>query len=642
MSNVETMKFNAETGRILHLMIHSLYTNKEIFIRELISNASDACDKRTYLSRTDQTLMHNDEMKISILINKQDNTITVSDTGIGMNRDDLIENLGTIAHSGTQDFLQQVSEQKNNDVNLIGQFGVGFYSSFMVADHVSVFSRKAGEEQGWMWKSDGLGEFVIEKTDKDSVGTSIVVYIRDEEKDFLDKFKIRHIVKTYSDHISTPIFIEVKEESKDEDDASEKKDETEQINSASALWTRSKQDITEEQYQDFYKNVAYAGDKPWITMHNKNEGTIEFTNLLYVPSSKPFDLFHPDRKSCVKLYVKRVYITDEGVNLIPGYLRFVRGIVDSEDLPLNISRETLQNNHIITKIRKSIVKKVLDEIKKKAKKSPEEYIEFWNNFGNVIKEGLCESMEDKESILSICRFHSTVGEGSELHSLDDYMARMKEDQKQIYYIAGDDIDKVKNSPQLERFRKDGIEVLLLTDSVDNFWVSVINDYKDTEIKSVTSTDVDLDQNESKQQDDESDTEGKKEDNNDKKQTSVIEFMKNTLEGMVENVIASSKLVDSPVCLSAPGMGINMSMERFMIEQKQMHSRSLKVMEVNENHPVIQKLSDDIKSQNANHDDMKEIVFMLFDQACILEGEPLKDVGAFAKRLGNLMSKSWAA
>ena len=638
MSDSETMKFNAETGKVLHLMIHSLYTNKEIFIRELISNASDACDKRTYLSRVDQSLMHDDEMKITITINKDAKTITISDTGIGMNRDDLIENLGTIARSGTQDFLQQLSEQKNNAVNLIGQFGVGFYSSFMVADHVSVNTRKAGENQGWLWKSDGLGEFDIEKNDKDNIGTTITLHMKQDEQDFLDKFRVRHIVKTYSDHISTPIFIMI--EGDDENNELDNQSSAEQVNSASALWTRAKKDITKEQYQDFYKNISYAGDQPWVTLHNKNEGTIEFTNLLYIPSSKPVDLFHPDRKSRVKLYVKRVYITDEGVNLIPAYLRFMRGVVDSEDLPLNISRETLQNNHIIAKIRKSIVKKVLDELNKKAKKDAEGYIEFWNNFGNVIKEGLCESMEDKEAILSICRFHSTIGDGNESHSLEDYIARMPETQKQIYYIAGDNIDKVKNSPQLERFKKDGIEVLLLTDSVDNFWVTVVNKYKDYDIKSITSTDVDLDKAQENNNEEESTDEDKKEEP--KALSPALEFIKNTLEGMVEDVIPSSKLVDSPVCLSAPGMGINMSMERFMIEQNQMHTRSLKVMEVNENHPVIKNLNDDIKNKDSNHEDMKDAVFMLFDQACILEGEPLKDVGAFAKRLGNLMTKSSAA
>ena len=393
----EKKKFDAEVGKVLHLMIHSLYTNKEIFMRELISNSSDACDKLRYLGQTDSKLIKDGaDFKITIKVDKEAKTITIRDNGIGMNRDDLNENLGTIAKSGTQSFIDKLSGDSKKDSMLIGQFGVGFYSSFMIADQITVTSRKAGEDKVYTWYSDGKGEYTISDTDRNFTrGTEVVLHVKPEEETFIDHFRLKHIVKSYSDHIAMPIMFE-------DEDGNEN-----QVNSSSALWRRSKSEIKEEQYTEFYKSVSHATDDPWLTMHNKNEGMVEFTNLLYVPSTKTFDLFHPDRKCRVKLYIKRVFIADENVDIVPQYLRFLRGVVDSEDLPLNISRETLQHNAVLEKIKKSITKRVLSELKKKKDNDFEEYLLFWNNFGGALKEGLCEVTSDHEKLLEVCIFRSS-------------------------------------------------------------------------------------------------------------------------------------------------------------------------------------------------------------------------------------------
>ncbi|EER22424.1 molecular chaperone HtpG, partial [Rickettsia endosymbiont of Ixodes scapularis] len=426
----EKKKFDAEVGKILNLMIHSLYSNKEIFMRELISNASDACDKLRYLSQSNSALVAGDSnFKITVKVDKGNGQIIIRDNGIGMNKEDLIENLGTIARSGTANFLKSLSGDSKKDNMLIGQFGVGFYSSFMVADKVTVTSRKAGEDKVHVWESDGLGEYIVLDSDKEFTrGTEIVLHIKKEEDTFLDHFRLKHIVKSYSDHIAIPIYF-----------FDEAGNNEIQLNSASALWTRPKSEITEEQYKEFYKSLSYAVDDPWITMHNKNEGAIEFTNLLFIPSSKTFDLFHPDRKRRVKLYIKRVFISDENIDLIPSYLRFLRGVVDSEDLPLNISRESLQHNSVLEKIKNAITKKVLGELRKKKEESPEEYNKFWANFGGALKEGLCEATTDHEKLLEVCIFRSALH--NKMISLDEYIANFKEGQNTIYYLSGDNPDK---------------------------------------------------------------------------------------------------------------------------------------------------------------------------------------------------------
>jgi molecular chaperone HtpG len=626
MSQKEVRKFDAEVGKILQLMIHSLYTNKDIFLRELVSNSSDACDKLRYLAITQPELTKEDtELKITISADPATRRLTITDNGIGMNREDLIENLGTIARSGTEGFISQITGDAKKDIQLIGQFGVGFYSSFMVAENVSVTSRKAGEKQGYVWTSTGDGEFAIEEAEGETArGTSITLTLREDALDFLDRFRIRHIVSTYSDHIALPISF-VDEEGK-----------AEVLNSASALWIRPKSEISAEQYQEFYHHVAHSPDEPWMTLHNRNEGAIEYTNLLFIPSRKPFDLFHPDRKSRVKLYVKRVYITDEGIDLVPAYMRFMRGIIDSEDLPLNISRETLQHNHVIEKIRKSVVKRVLSELKKKAEKDAASYAEFWNNFGAVLKEGLCEGMESREPLLEVCRFYSVLQ--NKFISLDEYIAAKKPGQENIFYLTGDDVEKLKHSPQLEGFITRGIDVLLLTDTVDDFWVNVVPSYKDVELKSVTRSGIELDKIAGEKKE-----EAKEEANKEpeKELENLIAFIKTTLEGQIADVRLSGKLTDSPVCLAVNEGAMDIRMERFLIDQKQLAGRSTKILEINPKHTIITSLAHDISSHGST-EGAQDVVRVLFDQACIIEGEPISDAGAFSRRLSSFIAKAIAA
>lgn len=625
MTDTEVMKFDAEVGKILQLMIHSLYTNKDIFLRELISNASDACDKLRYLAVTDDALLKEDpELKVRVSFNAENRTITISDNGIGMNRQDLIDHLGTIARSGTESFLSQFTGDSKKDVQLIGQFGVGFYSSFMVADNVTVISRKAGEEQAYRWSSEGTGEFTVSEAEgQHPRGTSITLTLRAEEDNYLDKFHIKHIITTYSDHIAIPIELV--------DEAGN----VEVVNSASAVWTRPKSEVTPEDYKNFYKHVAHSPDEPWMTLHNRNEGTLEYTNLLFIPSRKPFDLFHPDRKTRVKLYVKRVYITDEGVELVPAYMRFLRGVVDSQDLPLNINRETLQANPVIDKIRRSLVKRVLSELKKRAEKEPVNYIEFWENFGAVLKEGLCEGLEGREPLLEVCRFYSALQ--NRLISLDEYISTMKEGQSEIYYLTGESIDKLKNSPQLEGFISRNIDVLLLTDTVDDFWVNVVPDYKDKELKSVTRSSIDLDKMGAPEEEEKTEEHKSEED---KEITSLISFIKTTLAGQIADVRLSGKLTDSPVCLGVKEGAMDIRMERFLIDQKQLAARSAKVLEINPKHPIISNIAHQVNAGNL--EGVADIIHVLFDQACIMEGEPINDAGAFSRRLSGFLQKALVA
>jgi molecular chaperone HtpG len=614
-AKVETHQFGAETGKILQLMIHSLYTNKDIFLRELISNASDACDKLRYESVTNNLKEDTSDLAIKITADEKAKTLTISDNGIGMNHDDLIQNLGTIASSGTQKFLEAASGDAKNMIQLIGQFGVGFYSSFMVANEVVVTSRKAGDDKAWIWRSKADGNYTIEETNDASRGTSITLHIKDDCAEFLDKHRIEHIVKTYSDHISFPVSLTAD-------------DETTVVNEGSALWKKSKSEITEEQYNEFYKHVAHAGDKPWMVLHNKAEGALEYSSLLFIPSSKPFDLFHPDRATRVKLYVKRVFISEENNNLVPAYLRFLRGVVDSEDLPLNISRETLQHNNVVHKIKNAITKKVLGELKKKAADEPEEFAKFWKNFGATVKEGLCEGIDaNRELLLEVCHFNTTKSE-DKLTSLDKYIERMKEGQDKIFYLAGDSIESVKTSPQLEGFLKNDIEVILLTDAVDDFWVNVNHEYKGKEIVSITRAGLDLDF-----------TEDKKEEANDNKadDEKVLKLFKDTLGSKVYNVTASKKLADSPVCLTTQEGGMDMRMERFLVSQKQLATATPKVLEVNMGHSIIKHIAGNLEAEKS-----KDLIELLFDEACIIEGEVISDTGAFSKRFNKFLEKVLSA
>ncbi len=613
--SVEVKKFDTEVGKILQLMIHSLYTNKEIFMRELISNASDACDKLRYLSQSDASLMESDpELKIWVSVDKEARVIKIRDNGIGMNKQDLIENLGTIARSGTQGFLEQLSGDAKKDNMLIGQFGVGFYSSYMIADKVDVISKKAGEKKAYLWSSEGTGEYSVSELEGEHPrGTEVTLHVKEGEDSYLDHFRLKHIIKSYSDHIAIPIYFI--------DHAT--KNET-KLNSSSALWTRSKSEITDDQYQEFYKTVSYAADVPWVTMHNKNEGMVEFTNLLFIPSQQTFDLFNPDMRRRVKLYIKRVFITDENIDIIPRYLRFLRGIVDSEDLPLNISRETLQHNSTIEKIKAAITKRVLSELSKKKEDDREGFENFWNNFGAALKEGLCEAMSDHDKILEICLFKSALT-GKEI-SLDEYIDNFKPGQNIIYYLSGEDGERLKNSPQIEGFLKKGIDVLFFTDAVDDYWVHNVGKYKDFEIKSVTRSDIDIEK-----------TEETKEEEKNEDLDKVIEFFKETLGDSIADVKISRKLTSSPACLAIGEGAVDIRLERHLIEQKQLKKAAAKILEINPTHPIILHIKGSL-SKKASKDDNTKLVNLLFDQACINEGEPVRDPASFCKQMNEFIER----
>ena len=615
---LETYKFDAVAGKVLKLVINSLYTNREVFLRELVSNAADACERLQYQGILHPELLEEGtEFKIKISFDADKKTLTVSDNGIGMDKEDLKKNLGTIARSGTQDFVQLLQDKKK-EVDLIGQFGVGFYSVFMVAEKVEVVSRKAGEKEAYIWRSTGDGEYSIAVADFEApIGTSITLYLRNDENQYLDKFRIEHIITTYTDHISYPI------------EYINEKGETEQLNTASAIWTRNKNDITDEQHQEFFHSVAHVGGAPLMTFHNKNEGALEFTNLVYIPSIKPFDLFHPDRKCALKLYIKKVFITDENVNIIPQYLRFLRGVVDCADLPLNISRETLQNNLTVNKIKNALTKKVINELDKKAKSDLETYKKFWTNFGAVLKEGLCEHMiaDEQEKLMAICRFDNSNSD--EFIGLDEYIENMKGEQDEIYYLAANNLESAKKSPQLEGFLSRGLNVLLLIDHVDNFWANVVTTYKNVKLKSITRSDIDLEKFTVEKKDDQPEISYQ---DDEEKLQSLVTYMKEVLGKKVSEIKISKKLTDSPACLAVKDGTMDIRMERFMVEQKQLQGKSAKILEINIKHPVIRKILDDGEGEDA-----ADIIQLLFDQACIVEGEEVEDLCAFASRLNKVLA-----
>jgi molecular chaperone HtpG len=616
----EKRTFQAEVSRLLDIVAHSLYSQKEIFLRELISNASDACDRLRYLALTQPVLIGEDAaFRVVLEPNAQRRTLTVSDNGIGMSREELIENLGTIARSGTAQFLEQLSGDERKDRTLIGQFGVGFYSSFMVADQVEVVSRKAGADEACRWVSDGKGEFTVEAGERASRGTTIVLRLREDAAEFVEPSRLRDIVKTYSDHVALPIVLDHKG-----------KEET--LNAASALWMRAKSEIKPEQYKEFYHHVGHAGDEPWLTLHWKAEGLIEYTGLLFVPSAKPFDLFDPLRKHRLKLYVRRVFITDDCQELLPPWLRFVRGVIDSEDLPLNVSREMLQSNPMLTRIRSQIVKRVLAELQKKAKDAPEDYAKFWENFGAVLKEGLYEDRDERDQLLPLARFRSTASEG--LVSLEDYAARMKPGQEAIYTIAGDNLDLLKKSPQLEGFRAKGVEVLLLTDPVDEFWAPAIGKYKDWSFKSATRGGADLAKIGGAEAEKKNGAEAAKSDPN---CASLVAMFKLALGEAVKDVRLSERLTDSPVCLVADEGDLDIHLERMLRQHRQLDAFSKRILEVNPRHPLVARLASQIGKDGASVV-ISEVAWVLLDQARIIEGEALPDPAAFSRRLSALLEK----
>ena len=618
----ETLEFDAEIGKVLDLMINSLYTNKEIFLRELLSNASDACDKLRYQLNVDSVLaekIENDEIKISIALNEKEKTITISDNGIGMSKDELIKNLGTIARSGTQRFMKELSQDEKKGNELIGQFGVGFYSSFMIAEKVTVTSSKAGTKVVNVWESTGAGKFSIGASNEKVRGTKIVLHLKEDSVKFLDSFTVKGLVKTYSDHVPFPIELEGEKEG----------DATEIINSSQAIWARSKSTIKADDYNTFYKTLSHDLEDPWMVLHNSVEGILTYTNLLFIPKKKPFDLFHPDRKSHIKLYVKKVFITEDNIELIPPYLRFMKGVIDSQDIALNISRETLQNNALISKIRSGLVKKVLGELSKKFKKDKESYLEFWNNFGPVLKEGLCEHTSDKEKIFDISLFKS-LNSPDKYISLSEYAENMKEEQKEIYYLIGSDVAMMQNSPQIEYFKEKNIDVLFFVDGVDDFWVTTGAKYQDKEFKSATRADRG-DSNISEE-------DKEKQETADKSLEALLNYLKEELKDLVSDVKTSTKLTSSPVCLVASDSGMDIRIERMLIEQGQLKEASKKILEINPNHKIINKLNDNLGKDNNL---VKNIALTLYDQACILEGETIKDPVSLAKRITDLLEKNVA-
>ena len=622
----EKLSFQAEVSRLLHIVAHSLYSEREIFLRELISNASDACDRLRYEALTKPKLTQGDpDFCINISADKDAGTLTIADNGIGMNRKELIENLGTIARSGTAAMIDKLKGDSKEDINLIGQFGVGFYSSFMVADKVTVTTRKAGAAGAFVWESDGLGEFTLSEGERPGRGTTVTLTIKDDAKEFLEPDRIKHVVTTYSDHIPVAINLVDGENS-------------ERINDASALWTRPRNKIKADQYKEFYHHVAHATDDPWATLHFRVEGVIEYSGLLYIPTARPFNIFHPDRKNQVKLYVKRVFITEECDELLPSWLRFLRGVVDSEDLDLNVSREMLQNNPIVAKIKNGLVTRVLNELKKKAEKEPDSYEGFWEAFGPLIKEGIYESFENRDDLLTLLRCQSTTDKG--LVSLEEYLGRIKKGQDAIYYITGENAEALKQSPQLEGFRARGVEVLLLSDPIDDFWLQSVGQYKEKPFKSVTQGGADLSDIKApkvKKKDD------KKSASDDTKATvdmgHLIALLKLTLDKKVADVRTSERLTESAVCLVADETGLDMNLERLLKQHNQLDEVTTRILEINPDHSLIQSLAKSSKKKGAQGK-LEDAALLLLDQAQILEGEPVSDPVAFSRRMEAVMAKGF--
>ena len=609
----EKIEFQAEVAKVLDIVIHSLYSNHEIFLRELISNASDACDKLRYALLTHPDLTPNTAFKITIIPDKKANTLTITDNGIGMNKDDLINHLGTIARSGSGEFMKALTGDKQKDMALIGQFGVGFYASFMVADKVQVQTRKAGDTSGWLWESDGLGSFTIKEDKKSPQGTSVILFLKKDMLDYLEPIRIRHLVKQYSDHISLPIALI---ENGKED----------VINAAGALWTRNKSEITEPQYKEFYQSVSHAFDEPWLTLHYRAEGVIDYTALMFIPTKPPFNLFQPDRKSGIQLYTNRVFITDDVPDLMPYFLRFITGVIDTNDLPLNVSREMLQKTPVMAKIKKGIVHRVLGELKKRAEKA-EDYNKFWDSFGIVLKEGLYEPIDERDEVAELCRFHSTAG--AELTSFSDYVTRMKKGQENIYYLTGTDLETLRVNPQLEGFASRGIEVLLLTDPIDEFWVQTYSEYKGKKIVSVMHARDDVIKIQPTEKDDTPTL--------DKKAGEALtKKIKEILGDSVGEVKVTDRLTKSPMALITPEGQMSLNLERLMkANGQQTNFNSLRVLEINGKHPIIRRLSE--LSNNAEQADLvADSVWVLFDEALIAEGEPIKNPALFSERLGRFI------
>ena len=622
-SNRETLGFQTEVKQLLHLMIHSLYSNREIFLRELVSNASDACDKLRFEGLHNAALFENNsDLNIGVAYDKAARTLTITDNGIGMNRDEVINNLGTIAKSGTREFFSQMSGDQQKDAHLIGQFGVGFYSAFIVADKVTVLTRRAGEnaDQGVCWESDGGGEFSIEMVNKDTRGTEITLHLRDGQDDLLSGYKLREIIRKYSNHIVQPILMK-KEEWKDGEQKITGEDET--INQASALWARPKSEISDEQYKEFYKHVGHDFDDPLAWSHARVEGRQEYTQLLYVPARAPFDLWDRNTRHGIKLYVRRVFIMDDAEQLMPQYMRFVRGVVDSNDLPLNVSREILQESKDIEAIRAGCTKKVLAMLEDMATNDKDKYAKFWEQFGKVLKEGVGEDSANKDKIAGLLRFASTHADTTDQTvSFADYIARMKEGQEKIYYVTAETFNAAKNSPHLEVFRKKGIEVLLLSDRVDEWTFSYLTEFGGKQLASVAKGGLDLGKLE-----DEAEKQAQEKEAGEFKE--LTEKIAKSLGERVKEVRVTHRLTDSPACLVADENDLSGNLARMLKAAGQQAPVSQPILEINPQHPVVARL----KSEEKRFDDWAAV---LFDQALLAEGGQLDDPATFVKRVNQLM------
>ena len=639
----ETLSFGTDVSRLLDIVAHALYSNRDVFLRELISNAADACDRLRYEALTKPELTKKDtEFRIRIYRDAPSRVLTVVDNGIGMNREDLIKNLGTIAWSGSAAVMDELSKASTPDkMSLIGQFGVGFYASFMVSLNVKVVSRKAGDSQTWVWESDGKTGFTVREAATDEAkilltdrGTAINLKIDDDSSEFLLTEKLRLVIVEYSDHISVPIFLGRGDGTDDDNNAAKI-----QVNKASALWMRPKNEITEEQYNEFYHHIGHGMDKPMMTSHWRAEGKIEYTALLFVPTLRPWDLYDPSRKNATRLYVKRVFITDDCDGLMYPWLRFMRGVIDSEDLPLNISREMLQHNPVIQKIRTGVAKRILSDLDKSSRDDPMQFASFWGQFGPVIKEGLYDAPEHRVDMLKIARFFSTE-KGNDLVSLADYVSRMKPGQEHIYYISGENIENLRNSPQVEGFKARGIEVLLFTDTIDDFWLQTVQDFDNKPFRSVTKGDVDL----AKFGD------AKDADNKDKKHENIeqsdshrrlLAIIQETLKEDIGEVRYSHRLTSSPACLVAAEGEVDLRMERVLRVHQKYTPETKRVLEVNPDHALIIRMAT-LAQQGGTGTEMADAAYLLLDQARIIQGEPVPDPADFARRLAYFMEKSLAA
>ncbi len=620
----ETLQFETEVAQLLHLMIHSLYSNKEIFLRELISNSSDACDKLRFEAISNDSLLSKDaELKIQIEFDNNDRTITVRDNGIGMSRDEVIQNIGTIAKSGTKEFLEQLTGDQSKDAHLIGQFGVGFYSAFIVADKITLISRRAGleKDQAVRWESEGTGSYTLEDIEREKRGTEVILHLKKDEDELLNGWRLRSIITKYSDHVSLPI------EMREENDKGEPTAKWETVNKASALWTRPKNEISEDEYKEFYKHVGHDFADPLTWTHNRVEGKTEYISLLYIPKQAPFDLFEPNPTHGVKLYVQRVFIMDDAEKLLPRYLRFVRGVIDSNDLPLNISREILQSNKIIDNIRSGSVKKILGLLENLAKAESVKYQEFWSVFGKVLKEGPGEDFANKEKVAKLLRFASTHNDNDAQNvSLDDYIARMKPEQEKIYYITADNYAAAKNSPHLEIFRDKGIEVLLLFDRVDEWLMSHLTEYQEKSFASVAKGELDLGKI--------ADEEDKKEQQKKEKEAKdLINRIKKVLDDKVEDVRVSHRLTTSPACIVLNEQEMALYMQHLMRQAGHDMPSTKPVLEINPSHALVKRMENE-----EVEDRFEDWAKILFDQAILAEGGQLEDPASFVNRLNQMINE----